>query len=81
MAEINANLESPFLREDPATTVSYSNPNRPISYHFKGLPTEYKQYILDTQMQQVRDGLWLPTSLSCRYARPPCGISPRYSKP
>ena len=26
---------------------------RPIPYHFKGLPTEYKQYILDTQMQQA----------------------------
>lgn len=53
IAEINANLTSPFLTEDPATTVSYSNPNRPIPYHFKGLPTEYKQYILDTQMQQA----------------------------
>eukprot|EP01052_Picozoa_sp_SAG31_P006960 SAG31_NODE_326_length_17664_cov_10.038543_19_plen_170_part_00 len=54
MAEINANLESPFLKEDPSTTVSYANPNRPIPYHFKGLPTEYKQYILDTQMQQAQ---------------------------
>lgn len=27
---------------------------RPIPYHFKGLPTEYRQYVLDTQMQQAQ---------------------------
>ena len=53
VAEINSNLNSLFLTEDPSTTVSHANPNRPIPYHFKGLPTEYKQYILDTQMQQA----------------------------
>eukprot|EP01047_Picozoa_sp_COSAG01_P044528 COSAG01_NODE_4035_length_5414_cov_13.342551_2_plen_150_part_00 len=27
---------------------------RPIPYHFKGLPTEYQQYVLETQMQQAQ---------------------------
>ena len=34
IAEINANLTSPFLTEDPATTVSYSNPNRCVEHVF-----------------------------------------------
>jgi len=52
--DISTAMNSPFLAEDPATTVSASNPNRPIPYHFKGLPTEYRQYVLDTQMQQAQ---------------------------
>ena len=54
--DINAAMTSSFLCEDPATTVSASNPNRPVPYHFKGLPTEYRQYVLDTQMQQAQAG-------------------------
>ena len=54
-AEINSALESAFLSEDPATTVSAINPNRPVPYHFKGLPQEYRQHILDVQMHQARD--------------------------
>jgi len=52
--DINSAMASAFLNEDLATTVSASNPNRPIPYHFKGLPTEYKQYVLETQMQQAQ---------------------------
>jgi len=53
-ADINAALTSAFLNEDPATTVSAANPNRPVPYHYKGLPPEYRQYVLDTQMQQAQ---------------------------
>ena len=53
-ADINAQLTSAFLNEDPATTVSAANPNRPVPYHYKGLPPEYRQYVLDTQMQQAQ---------------------------
>ena len=52
-ADINAQLTSAFLNEDPATTVSAANPNRPVPYHYKGLPPEYRQYVLATQMQQA----------------------------
>jgi len=55
VAEINTAMDSAFLTEDPATTVSAINPNRPVPYHFKGLPVEYKQHILDVQMHQARD--------------------------
>lgn len=54
MLDINAALTSAFLNEDPATTVSAANPNRPVPYHYKGLPPEYRQYVLDTQMQQAQ---------------------------
>ena len=52
--DINTAMQSAFLKEDPATTVSSYNPNRPVPYHFKGLPKEYRQYVLETQMQQAQ---------------------------
>jgi hypothetical protein len=53
--EINNNLTSQFLSEDPATTISHMNPNRNIKYHFKGISPEQHAAIMAERALQLRD--------------------------
>ena len=55
LEDIRNQLESDILTENPATTVNAVNPNRVVPYHFKGLPIEQRQAILDEQARQRQE--------------------------
>lgn len=55
--ELDQALQSQFLNEDPATTMSLhpatvSQPTRRVPYHFKGFSVQERQSIVDQQRQQ-----------------------------
>jgi len=55
LTEIQAQLNSGFLSEDPALTRSFVQPHRPRHDHFKGLTDAERQAILDERAKQVEE--------------------------
>jgi len=55
VTEIQAQLNSGFLSEDPALTRSFVDPNRVRVDHFKGLTDAQRQAIFDERARQVEE--------------------------
>jgi len=55
LEEVNNNLASDFLSENPATCISCENPSRVKKYHYKGMTPEQIALIRQAQVAQTQD--------------------------